>query len=239
MNWLVNKNIAHRGLHSGDFLLPENSLPAFEAAVLKNIPIELDVHVLKDNNLVVFHDNNLYRMTGVNKNIDRCTIEDISDLRLLNSEYKIPTLKEVLELVQDKVPILIELKDVFLSRRLEIYLIKLLSKYQGRYALQSFNPLSILWLKMKFPNIYRGQISSDFKFEKMSSVKRLILKNMWLNCITKPDFISYDINALPSYVVYKQRKKGRYIFGWTIKNEEEYLKAKKYCDSIIYEKIKI
>ena len=100
--------IAHRGLY--DEKIPENSMKAFEKAVSKNIPIEFDIHVLKDKNIVVFHDDNLYRMTGVDKKLIECTYEDIKNYKLKNTKETIPLLKDVLKMVNGKVLLDIELK---------------------------------------------------------------------------------------------------------------------------------
>ena len=57
---------------------------------------------------------------------------------------------------------------------------------------------------------------------------------MSFNFITKPDFIAYGIDSMPSKVVEKFRKKGL-VIGWTVKNEKDLEIAKKYCDNYIFE----
>ena len=78
IDFLRNKPIAHRGLHNKELNIPENSISAFKEAIAKGLPIELDVHLLKDGKLVVFHDDNLNRMTGLNKKIKDCNYDEIS-----------------------------------------------------------------------------------------------------------------------------------------------------------------
>ena len=68
MDNLKNLIIAHRGLFNNKDI-PENSLSSFKKALDKNIPIELDVRLTKDNVLVVFHDTNLKRLTGLDKKV--------------------------------------------------------------------------------------------------------------------------------------------------------------------------
>ena len=101
---------AHRGLHDNLWGIPENSLPAFQAAVDKGYGIELYVHITADHQLIVHHDDTLYRMCRVERAIKDMTLEEIRQYTLLNTDEKIPTLKEVLDLVNGKVPLLIELK---------------------------------------------------------------------------------------------------------------------------------
>ena len=110
-NFLTRNLIAHRGLHDINNGIVENSLEAFDLAVQKKYIIELDVQILKDNNIVVFHDNNLHRLTGVNKNISEVTYEEIKDLKLRNTNSYIPKLEEVLNFINGRVPILIEIKN--------------------------------------------------------------------------------------------------------------------------------
>lgn len=239
MKFLVNENIAHRGLYNNNEKVPENSIIAFKKAIENNIPIELDVQITNDGKLIIFHDFNLLRMTGINKNVIDCSLEQIQKLNLLNTKYKIPTLIDTLKIIDNKVPILIEIKDNSLSKKLERHILKILRQYKGRYAIESFNPFVILWLRIHANEIYRGQLSSHFEDDKMPKLQKYLLKNMFMNFLTSPHFISYNIKNLPDKRVEKLRKKGKYIFGWTIDSKEEYEKSKKYCDSIIFENLNI
>ena len=94
--------IAHRGIHN-NLNIPENSIKSFKRAISKNIPIELDIHLTSDDKLVVFHDDNLIRMTGLYKKIRKCTYDEISKLKLLNTNEVIPLLSDVLDLINGKV----------------------------------------------------------------------------------------------------------------------------------------
>ena len=110
LKFLKETIIAHRGVHNEKDII-ENSLEAFKEAVNKNYIIELDVHFLKDGEVVVFHDDNIERMTGINKNLKDCTYDEIRNIKLLNKNTYIPKFSDVLKLVDGKVPILIELKN--------------------------------------------------------------------------------------------------------------------------------
>ncbi len=235
-NFLIKNLIAHCGLHDIKNGVVENSLKAFELAIKKGYTIELDLHILKDNTIVVFHDNNLEKMTGVNKKISKCTYNQIKNLKLRGTKNYIPLFKDVLSLVNGKVPLLIELKYDTRVGRLEKSVMEELRNYNGKYAIHSFNPLSILFLKYNFPNIVRGQISSNFDNVEMNFILKFLLKNMYLNALTKPDFISYDISSLPNKRVERYRK-DNLVLGWTIKDKEDLQKAKKYCDNYICENI--
>ena len=234
-DFLTRNLIAHRGYHDIEKGIPENSMLAFEEAIKNNYIIELDVHILKDNEVVVFHDDNLKRMTGADRKIKNCTYNELSKLRLQQTDEKIPLLKDVLNLVNGKVPIIIELKTDVRCGKLEKEVIKILEQYNGEYAIKSFNPFSVNCFRKHSPSTIRGQLASDFKNDKMCIIKKIFLKHMLFNFISKPDFISYDIRALPSDKIARLREK-QLVFGWTARSGEDIEKTKKYCDNVIFEK---
>ena len=224
INFLTDRLIAHRGMHNDKYL--ENTLPAFKRAIIYNYAIELDIHLLKDNNVVVYHDNNLKRLTGIDKLISECTYSDIKKIDCIN----IPLLCEVLELVRGKVPILIEYKYDTKVGKLERETVKLLDNYKGDFAIFSFNPLTILWFKLNRPNYIRGQLVSDI-FPKNFLLK-YILSNMFANIITKPDFIAVNLEMLDNENIVKLRDK-YIVLGYTINNKNELAIFKNKADNFI------
>ena len=202
--------IAHRGIHNE--AIPENSMKAFSLALKKNIPIEFDVHILKDKNIVVFHDDNLKRMTNKDKFIKECTYEEIKDLKLKNTDEKIPLLKDVLKLVDGKVLLDIELKMDVTDHSLEDGLIEILKDYNGEVILKSFDFKKVKYLK-KHTNYKIGLL-----IKRMSGFKDFIIRNINFNILIKPDFLACNKNMLDCKSV-KTFKKDIYI--WTIKNKDE------------------
>ena len=202
--------IAHRGIHNE--AIPENSMKAFSLALKKNIPIEFDVHILKDKNIVVFHDDNLKRMTNKDKFIKECTYEEIKDLKLKNTNEKIPLLKDVLKLVDGKVLLDIELKMDVTDHSLEDGLIEILKDYNGEVILKSFDYRKVKYLK-KHTNYKIGLL-----IKRMSGFKDFIIRNINFNIMIKPDFLACNKNMLDCKSV-KTFKKDVYI--WTIKNKDE------------------
>ena len=224
INFLTDRLIAHRGMYNDKYL--ENTLPAFKRAIIYNYAIELDIHLLKDNNVVVYHDNNLKRLTGIDKLISECTYSDIKKIDCIN----IPLLCEVLELVRGKVPILIEYKYDTKVGKLERETVKLLDNYKGDFAIFSFNPLTILWFKLNRPNYIRGQLVSDI-FPKNFLLK-YILSNMFANIITKPDFIAVNLEMLDNENIVKLRDK-YIVLGYTVNNKNELAIFKNKADNFI------
>lgn len=235
MTFFKGITIAHRGYHGEKYGIPENSISAFKKAIENGYAIELDLHLLKDGNIVVMHDDTTTRMTGVDKVLKNCTYEEIKDLRLKNTNEHIPLFKEVLELVNGKVPLLIEYKYDLKTGLLEEKSMELLKEYKGKYAIQSFNPFSVKWFKDNYEEIPRGQLAYDYKGEKIGFIKKFVMKNLITNIINKPDFISYSIKSMPNKRLEKLKEKGIIISGWTIRNKTDYEFAKKHCDSWVCE----
>lgn len=232
--WLVETPIAHRGFH--DKNNPENSLAAFARAIEKGYAIELDVQLLADETVVVFHDDSLARMTGNDGYIKYLNKEDLKALSLKGTKETIPTLEEVLKFVDGRVPLLIEIKNKYKVGKLEQKAIDLLKNYKGKYAVQSFNPFSLGYFRQHAPQILRGQLAGYLKNEKsLSWISKFLLKRMRFNKkVSQPDFIAYEAAALPNRFVRKY--KNLPLLAWAIKSKEEYLKIVKYCDNIIFEK---
>lgn len=233
-HWLRNVKIAHRGLHDDES--PENSLSAYQKAADKKLAIEIDVHLTTDDRIVVFHDDTLKRMTGVDKKITDCSLPELKSLKLGKSEETIPTLEEVLVVCEGKSPLLIEIKGQSTKvGRLEKIMYDLLKEYKGDFAIQSFNPFSVLWYTKNAPQFIRGQLSSDFKRDTLKWYKKILLKNLFFNNKTKPDFVSYDEACLPNRVCVKARKQGKLIIAWTIRDNEREMLLRPYYDNIIFE----
>lgn len=233
MDWLLNTPITHRGLHD-NLTVPENSLAAFRRSVEAGYPIELDVRLLRDGYICVFHDIYLSRMTGEKGSILKKTSKEIRNIKLLGTEEYIPLLSEVLKLVDGKVPLLIEIKNRRGVGQLENRLLHLLNGYKGEYAVESFNPLVVKWFRDNAPGIIRGQLSGAFGAIRTMS-RRAFLRGYLFSRLCRPDFIAYDIRYLPARRVNNFRLNGIPVIGYTAKSQEEYENASYYCDNIIFE----
>ena len=206
--FLTEKIISHRGIYDNKNIF-ENSLEAITKAKEKNYIVEIDIHITKDDQIVVFHDYNTKRITKKDMIIENNNYKDLNNQDI----YHIPLLEEVLELVNGKVPLLIEIKQKRKAGKLEHKLMDILNNYKGEYAIQSFNPLTIYWFKKNYPNILRGQLSYKFKTKKILKLKKYILSNMFFNIITKPNFISYKYDELSLSKIKKYKQKNITILG--------------------------
>ncbi len=230
--WIVNKYIAHRGFHNQQ--APENSLPAFENAIKHGYAIELDVHVTADGTAIVFHDEQLKRMTGKDGYVSNLKDNQLKKCFLSQTQHTIPTLKQALDLIDGKVPILIEIKNKGKVGYIEKAVLLELENYKGEIAVQSFNPFTLNYFRTYAPHILRGQLSGTLKDTKLSKIKKIFLRNLAFNKkISKPDFIAYEASLLPNRVT--RRFKHLPLLAWCVKSQAEYLKVVKHCDNIIFE----
>ncbi len=235
LTWLKENLIAHRGLHSLDQSVPENSLESFRLAIESGYSIEFDINLTKDDVVVVFHDFNLNRMFQVNQNIDELTYEELKTYKLKNQEH-VPTLKEVLELIDCKIPILIELKPHGHVKKLCKAFMKVMENYHGTYAAFSFHPSVVYYLKKHHKDVIRGQISEYFKSDqKMSKIAKFLMRSMAFNIFTKPDFISYGICDMPNKYLDKLKKKGITIISYAARSQNDFDFVKTHYDNVVFE----
>ena len=233
MNLFKNRFIAHRGLHKSR-IIPENSIQAFKNAMGKNYAIEFDINITIDNQIVIFHDDDLNRLCNKKERIEEVTYDFLKDLKLYESDEKIPLLKELLVEISGKILLVIEIKKHKNIGILENKLVDLLENYKGKYLICSFDKEILSWFKKYKPNFKRGLIfeSNPKKFEKYN--KTLFLYKYYK---TKADFISLDYKLLDSSVYDFCVKNSLDLITWTIRNKENYDKIKIKVDAIIFENI--
>ena len=236
LDFLKTWPIAHRGFHNDSLGIPENSIKAFERAIEHNVGIELDITVLKDGTIICFHDNNLLRMTGINEFVYNLNYEDVKDVNLNNSNEIIPRFVDVLNYINGRVPLLVEIKAHREHKRVLPLIGEMIDNYIGDIAVFSFSPLIVFWLKNNYPNIIRGQLTSFFDEKpKMINPVKALLKRMVFNNFTKPDFISYNSINLPNQYADKAKDAGLTVISYTASNNDEYLRIKKLYDNIVFE----
>ena len=228
---------AHRGLWNERY--PENSIPAFQRAIANGFGIELDIQLSKDGQIVVFHDDSLMRVCGVNKRVCELTLTELKSLRLCGTQETIPTFAEALRLISGKVPLLIEIKGERADDRLCRGASVMLDRYNGAFCVQSFSPLIIRWFKKYRPTYARGQlvtkITSDVR--KGSRTVNFLLTHMLLNFLSRPDFISINghMRKRPGFLICTKLLHAE-GFTWTIQNQNDFYICRKAGLSIIFEK---
>lgn len=227
--------ITHRGLFN-NIDVPENSLKAFELTVKNGYGTELDVQLTKDNKLVVFHDESLKRMCGIDKNLRDLSYEELKELSLLNTNHKIPLFEDVLNVLKEDTPLIVEIKPEGDYLKTTDEAIKLLKKYKRLWIMESFNCFVVKHLKDNYPEIIRGQLSYNMFKEKKKSIFSFLYTYLFFNFLTKPDFIAYDVKNMNnlSFKIISKLYKSECV-AWTVKDQEILKKAKKYYRQFIFD----
>ncbi len=228
------KYYAHRGLfHAG---IEENTLPAFAAAKKAGVGVELDVQYTKDRKIVVFHDESLKRMCGVNKKVSELTYAELTELNVGQSSEKIPLFSEVLA-VLEPTPIICEIKmqDKITNTGICPEVLEMINGYNGFIAVESFDPVIMKWFRKNAPHLIRGQLAMN-DMPKEKSVANFFLKHLFVNALSRPHFIAYRYNDSSLELTLVKRISKVLNAVWTVHGEEEIKKASKIADIVIFER---
>lgn len=221
------KYIAHRGLHGGEVV--ENTLEAFKRAVDKGYGVELDIQLSSDNIPVVTHDYDLKRVFGIEKKVKELSCKELNSIG-------VPTLREVLAVLDGKVPLVAEIKGEDFSTEVCEKAAELLDAYNGIYCVESFNPMHLRWFKKNRKNVVRGQLSTAFgkKRDGKINVLHTFLRHLLLNFLSRPHFIAYEYKY---YGVSARMCKllGAHMVCWTPKSKEDSDLASKHYSTFIFE----
>ena len=210
-------NFAHRGLHSRDKSVPENSLEAFRLAARAGYGVELDVRLSRDGQVVVFHDDTLKRVCGVDKRVDELDYAELKALRLCGQDASIPLFSEALAVIRGRGPLIVELKTGPRNRELCEKTYALLEQYRGEVCIESFNPFIVGWFRVHARDLVRGQLSMpmrEYRKEGMNRFQSFLLSHCLMNFIGRPQFIAYRIGYRPP-TVRLAAALGAMKFGWT------------------------
>lgn len=234
---LYGRYYAHRGLHDNESDAPENSMAAFRKAVEAGYGIELDVQLTKDRIPVVFHDESLQRVCGVPGNVRDYTYEELQEFRLCKSGERIPLFSDFLNMVDGKVPLIVEIKIHEDAGTVCSIADGLLKAYQGVYCVESFHPFAVKWYKEHRPEVIRGQLSGDLsKPDQPESFTYMLVHYLITNVLCRPDFIAYDHrNKNNISRVLCRRLFGALSVAWTIKSQEELDRSRGDYDLFIFE----
>ena len=227
------RNFAHRGLHTRDKLVPENSMAAFEAAAAAGYGIELDVQLSSDGQVVVFHDATLDRVCGVHSRVDEKTYDQLHSTALCGTAETVPLFEDVLKCIRGRGPLIVELKTGRRNRELCRKTLKLLRAYKGDVCIESFDPRIVMWFRFHARKLLRGQLScrpKAFKPEDASKLQAFLLGNCFMNFLGRPQFIAYEIGRKPLTVKLAELM-GAMRFCWT---SHEWAHEKKN-DAVIFE----
>ncbi len=215
---------AHRGLHGPG--VPENSMAAFRAALELGAGIECDVRLSGDGQVMVFHDHDLRRLCASALAVESTAASMLVSQRLFDSGEHMPRLRQLLDLVDGKVPLLVELKcRGGNASRLAEAVAAQLEDYSGAAGMMSFEPKAIQWFARHLPLRRRGLVIS----ERASAINR------WSGIHSaSPHFLAVDRAAISRSWVAKQRTR-RWVYSWTIRSSADRKTAEVHADALIWE----
>lgn len=228
--WLTALPFAHRGLHDGNRSVPENSLAAARAAVAAGYGIECDLQVCTDGVPIVFHDDELERLTGRSGPIRDLTSEQAAGLTLCGTDERIPLFSDLLSLVAGRVPLLVELKACPKRDATEFAkaVVAALRDYDGPSALMSFDCDLVDACRGLAPSsVPVGLTAEGRQPEELSTHGEALAKGL--------DFVSYDHEAMPNAFLDEVASRGLPILCWTIRDEAQAHRALQTADQITFE----
>lgn len=135
---------------------------------------------------------------------------------------------------------MIEIKSIGSVGDLERSVLAVLSDYEQEAAIVSFNPMSLRYFRNYAPQLPRGQnsglfLKADLGDVNLSRLIKFALQYMLLNGLSRPHFVSYQLEGVSTFPVALRRKIGVPILTWPVKSTEDEARARKHADNIIFE----
>lgn len=229
LDWLIKQPVAHRGLHDLNHKCWENTLPAFEAAVRQGFAIECDVHLTSDGGVIIFHDDDLKRLANREGRISKLTTAEAKALTIGTTNDHPPTLREMLDLVAGRVPLVIELKGIEgEDDGLVAAVARELQDYKGHAAIMSFDHHLIRRFPIDAPGIPGGLTAegmNPWDYEKHFSMLGHDLA-----------FISYNVHHLPNpFINFVRNRLHMPVISWTVRDEKMREHSDLNVDQITFE----
>lgn len=229
LDWLTKRPIANRGLHGGDSLVFENTLPAFELAALKNYTICCDVQLSHDGVPFVFHGPSLEQLTGQKKRIIDLRSSEIAKIGPDDNAKRVVTFEEVLQTIAGKVPFLVNLEgnegeDAGLISRVT----ELLVAYPNNSAIMSQDIHVLRRIRFCDHTIPHGIKAEGNRRNEIEEHFAMLAHDM--------EFVAYNFRQLANpFVRFAREKLDMPVLSWTIHNFSEWERARKNSDQMIFE----
>lgn len=227
--WLTARPIAHRGYHDLNRSRWENTFTAFDAAIERRFTIECDVHLSADGVPVVFHDDTLNRLTGLQGSVFESTAAELVQHRIGGTEDRIPTLAETLARVGGAVPLVIELKGVpGKDDGLVAKVGELLRDYRGKAAIMSFDHWLVRRFAVDAPGIPAGLTAYRTEPAELEAHFSMLAHGI--------SFSSFSWADLPNpFVTMLRAKLGLPVITWTVQDAMGRELTRRYADQMTFE----
>lgn len=241
LDWLIARPVAHRGLHDAQKGIIENTATAFEGAIAGRYGIECDVQVTADGEALVYHDDELGRLTEGSGRLASMNAAELKRVAFKATSDRMLTLGELCSLVGGRATLVIELKshfdgDLRLVRRAA----EVLAGYGGPVAVMSFDPAQVAAVRELAPELVRGMVAEsrylDHDWDQLSAATKRVMAYFQHVLRTRPQFIAYSVKDLPAAIPSLARKLfGLPLLTWTVRTDADRQKAQRYADQMIFE----
>ena len=239
----LRQPVAHRALHDMAKGRPENSRAAVRAAVAAGYGVEIDLQLSRDGCAMVFHDDDLDRLTGETGALCLRDAAELRGIALTGGEEGIPDLAQVLAVVAGRAPLVIEMKDQHghmgdTDGALERAVARDIAGYSGPLALMSFNPHMVARLARLAPNVPRGIVSCAYapaNWPELSEETRTRLRGIPDFDAAGCSFISHQADDLDRPRVAELKARGAAVLCWTVRSPEAEARARAVADNITFE----
>ncbi|HYC16733.1 MAG TPA: glycerophosphodiester phosphodiesterase family protein [Pseudolabrys sp.] len=241
LDWLIARPIAHRGLHDASCGIIENTAAAFSAAIAGNYGIETDLQISADGEAMVHHDDALGRLTEGTGLLAEMTAAQIEAVHFKTGAERILTLGKLCDLVGGRATLLLELKSHFDGdRRLAKRAADVLAGYAGPVAVMSFDPDLIEAVRHAAPVLARGVVAerhyADPEWGELATSRKRSMSWLLHAPRSRPQFLAYSVRDLPALPPLLARMMfGLPLLTWTVRNEEDRIRAGRWADQIIFE----
>ena len=238
--WLTARPVAHRALHDAARGIIENTPSAVDAAIARNYAIEVDIQLTSDGEAVVFHDDDLDRLTTATGPVPARSLAQMQAIELRGTADRTMTLAELLARVGGRVPLIIEMKSHFDGNTaVADRAAQVLAGYAGPAALMSFDPDLVAAIRKLAPAIPRGitmeRRYDDPEWAGLSAATKFAFGNLLHFPRTMPDFVAHYVKELPAPAASLAHMTGRPLLTWTVRTEADRATAQRHADQMIFE----
>jgi glycerophosphoryl diester phosphodiesterase len=235
LDWLTARPVAHRGLHDAASGIVENTPSAFSAAVAGQYAIECDLQLSADGEAMVFHDDNLGRLTERPDALASLTTAELKAVAFKATADRILTLGELCDLVGGQVTLVLELKSHFNGdTRLAERVAAVIKGYAGPVAAMSFDPAIVGRLQTVAPGLPRGLVAQSRPDPEVP--KGSALRYAMSAIRMRPHFLAWSVQDLPAFwPLFGRWGCGLPLLTWTVRTQGDRLRARRWANQIIFE----
>jgi len=232
LSWLVERPVAHRGLHNAAAGIIENTPSAVSAAVAGNYAIEVDLQITADGEAMVHHDDALGRLTDGSGALASMTASALRQVPFKATTDRMMTLSDLCDLVDGRSTLVIELKSLRDGDpRVAERTAKVLAGYRGPAAVMSFDPFLVRCIRNIAPALTRGLVAE--KAPASATGAGGYAGNL---IAARPQFLAYSVKNLPSFWPSVARHVFRMpLLTWTVRTESDRERAGRWADQMIFE----